>query len=143
MGLLGVTASWNDENGYLHRVNGPAMIMKDVWDENNRGGWYLKEWYFHGFLHRIGGPAREWADGSEEWFVHGRIHRLDGPARTYAPNDHIMCRRTEWYHSWFVNGNSIPESLVKEAFKTHQLNPDWRVWTDGEKLIFRFATLRY
>ena len=61
---------WKDEDGELHRDDGPASIAPD-------GG---QSWYQHGVLHRDGGPAIITLDGGQSWYQHGRWHRDDGPA---------------------------------------------------------------
>ncbi len=59
-----------DENGQLHRTDGPAV----KWRAGDRF------WYCHGLLHREGGPAIEWANGQRDWWRNGQRHRDDGPA---------------------------------------------------------------
>jgi hypothetical protein len=56
------TKHWYDENGLLHREDGPAV-------EYSNGS---KVWYKNGRLHREDGPAIEWADGKKEWWVYGK-----------------------------------------------------------------------
>ena len=58
------------QNGFLHRLDGPAIEWKE-------GG---KEWYVNGELHRLDGPARIWIDGTKVWFQQNILHRDDGPA---------------------------------------------------------------
>ena len=65
---------WVDENGELHRNNGPAIEYK-----NGKTVWYI-----HGMIHRTNGPAVEFKhDGGgiqQEWWIKGKLHREDGPA---------------------------------------------------------------
>jgi hypothetical protein len=53
---------YDDEQGLLHREDGPAFEGSDG----------LKSWYFHGKLHREDGPAIERSDGTKEWFLNGK-----------------------------------------------------------------------
>ena len=48
-------------NGMMHRVGGPALVMKNG----------QKEWWFHGHRHRLDGPAIERANGQKEWWIYG------------------------------------------------------------------------
>jgi hypothetical protein len=51
--------AWYDKNGRLHRLNGPAIIYYDGYEE----------WYRHGKLHRDDGPARAHSSADiEEWW---------------------------------------------------------------------------
>ena len=83
-----VTASgqiqWLNEQGQLHREDGPAVENPDgsrMWmrngQEHREDGPAIetpqrKEWRRHGKLHRDDGPAIEFADGKSEWWRHGR-----------------------------------------------------------------------
>jgi hypothetical protein len=58
-------------NGYLHRVDGPAVICP-----NN-----YKKWCLYGQLHREDGPAIEYEGGYKEWWL----------------NDEIFSRKEEWF----------------------------------------------
>jgi hypothetical protein len=51
------TKRWFDKKGRLHRLDGPAFIYSDGYEE----------WYRHGKLHRDDGPAIIWP--SENQFV--------------------------------------------------------------------------
>ena len=52
---------WFDEEGKLHREDGPAVIFCG----------FVKEWYLHGKLHREDGPAVIYADGTVEYWLNG------------------------------------------------------------------------
>jgi hypothetical protein len=56
---------YKDENGELHREDGPAI-------EYSNG---TKIWCWHGKYHRQDGPAIERADGTKFWYYHGQ--RMD------------------------------------------------------------------
>lgn len=79
-----------------------------------------------GVFHRLDGPARTWADGSEEWWVNDQLHRLDGPA--------IL--RTNGAEEWWINGKEM-SATVKQFFVECSINPNWKEWTDEEKVLFR------
>ncbi len=70
-----------DDDGQLHRDDGPAIIRPDG----------AQFWYQHGELHRDDGPAWTWSDGSQYWYRHGNLHRDDGPAVIEADGTQ------EWY----------------------------------------------
>lgn len=61
---------WLDNDGELHREDGPAV-------EHANG---TKAWYKKGRLHRLGGPALVYDNGDERWYKDGLLHREDGPA---------------------------------------------------------------
>ena len=97
---------WRNEEGQLHREDGPAV-------ERANG---TKEWFKNGKLHREDGPAIEWDDGTKEWYKNGQLHRDDGPA----------VERANGTKEWWVNG--LPKekrekkgnklaSLIQEAMK--------------------------
>lgn len=50
-----------DQDGKLHRLNGPAVEHPDG----------AKEWWLNGVRHRSDGPAVEWANGEVAWWFQG------------------------------------------------------------------------
>tara|TARA_S200002703_G_C3786406_1_gene242494 strand:- start:1 stop:378 length:378 start_codon:yes stop_codon:yes gene_type:complete len=76
-------------NGYLHRLDGPAI-------EDDDGD---KEWWVDGKYHREDGPAVEWSDGYKAWYKHGVLHREDGPAIVYSNGE----------KDWIVDGIELTE----------------------------------
>jgi hypothetical protein len=74
-----------DEEGLLHRADGPAW-------EGSDGS---KQWFLNGKRHREDGPALEMADGQREWWLNGELHREDGPAVEDADGT----------KRWFLNGD--------------------------------------
>lgn len=68
------TIRWYNENGQLHRIDGPACEYKNG----------EKEWYQNGKLHREDGPAVEYANGDKFWYQNDKLHRIDGPAVEYV-----------------------------------------------------------
>lgn len=77
---------WRDDEGRLHREDGPAVEAADG----------TQEWWVHGLLHRgQGEPAIARADGSLEWWRDGVRHRDEGlPAVLRASGS----------RQWWVNG---------------------------------------
>ena len=67
--------SWYNEQGLLHRTDGPAS----TWATGDQ------VWYFNGEYHRTDGPAVIHSDGYQSYFIHGKRHRTNGPAIIY-PN---------------------------------------------------------
>jgi hypothetical protein len=53
---------WYNEQGQLHRENGPAW-------ESYTGSKY---WYNNGLPHREDGPAIELFDGEKHWYINGK-----------------------------------------------------------------------
>ncbi|HEV56772.1 MAG TPA: hypothetical protein ENN87_04655 [Phycisphaerales bacterium] len=84
MRAAGYLRLYVDDQGQLHRTDGPAIVRRD-------GG---REWYRKGHRHRDDGPAIEWADGRREWFRHGVLHRDDGPAMEWPSG----------YQAWYRDG---------------------------------------
>ena len=76
---------WKDEDGRLHRDDGPAEIEVDG----------AQRWCRHGKLHREDGPAWIRADGSQAWYQYGKMHREDGPADTWADGTQQWYRHGE------------------------------------------------
>ena len=91
------------QNGKLHRVGGPAIIIGTYQE------WYqdglrhrldgpavvdgaCQEWYRDGVPHRLDGPALIKGD-CREWYLDGQLHRLDGPAVVNAFGEY-----------WYLNG---------------------------------------
>ena len=56
MVLISMFKEWRNEQGQLHRLDGPAQM-----DGEGNNSWYL-----NGKLHRLDAPACEWADGDKE-----------------------------------------------------------------------------
>jgi hypothetical protein len=50
------------QNGYLHRLDGPAVIKADG----------TQKWCEDGYLHRIGEPAVIHANGQVEWWLNDK-----------------------------------------------------------------------
>ena len=78
-----------NENGKLHRTDGPAI-------EGSDGS---KSWWLNGKLHRTDGPAFEGSDGTKEWWLNGKLHRTDGPAYEYSDGT----------KEWWLNGEQLTE----------------------------------
>jgi len=98
---------WFNENGELHRLDGPAVI-----------GHGYESWYVNGKRHRDNGPAVSivYEDGvlCQEWYINNLLHRLDGPAiiDEYGP-------------AWYVNDNKIECSSQEEFKKLLKLKAFW------------------
>jgi hypothetical protein len=88
---------WRNEEGLLHRLDGPAI-------EYTSGS---KEWYVNGELHRLDGPATEYSHGTTSWWVNGELHRLDGPAIEWS----------DGYKSWYIEGKKHTEAEFNEKVK--------------------------
>ena len=117
------TIRWRNENGQLHREDGPAVEYTDgtkVWYLNDQlhredgpaveyaDG--TKSWYLNGQRHREGGPAIEWADGDKSWWLNDQLHREDGPAVEGA-NGH---------KEWWINDQRLTEKEFNMRMKPHK-----------------------
>ena len=103
---------WKNKQRKLHRLDGPAVEILDVY----------KEWRIDGKLHRTDGPAIELANGYKEWWVNGKFHRLDGPAVEFPGVS----------KSWFIND----VELTKEEFNDWVQNNDTE-WNNELKTLFK------
>jgi hypothetical protein len=56
------TKRWYNDQGELHRLDGPAWEWAD-------GG---KFWYKNGRSHREDGPADEYSNGKKRWYIEGK-----------------------------------------------------------------------
>ncbi len=65
-----VATRWYNEQGQLHREDGPAY----EWADGSKSYWK------NGKLHREDGPAVEGANGTKSYWLNGKLHREDGPA---------------------------------------------------------------
>jgi hypothetical protein len=91
------TKSWYNEDGKLHREDGPAA-------KHING---TKEWYLDGKRHREDGPAIEYR-GVKEWYINGERHREDRLSR-----------------DWYYNGEYIDCSTQEEFEKLIKLRMFW------------------
>lgn len=95
-----------DECGLLHRLDGPAAVRPDGWNQ----------WFVHGVRHREDGPASEHKNGAKDWRVNGKRHRLDGPAVI----------RKDGSKEWWVDGQKVkaqnfPIAVIKFLLKCDKL----------------------
>jgi hypothetical protein len=108
-------------NGYLNRVDGPAM-------ELNNG---TKIWYLNDQRHRVDGPACEWSDSDKIWYLNGEKHRVDGPAcewsngtKKWYLNDRLVYSKDENYlHKY----NNLSESFKQSILKYELLGPQKQI----------------
>lgn len=97
-GPTGKIRRWYDDEGRLHREDGPAVLY-----ENGTQIWWhhgkvhraddlpavlrvegTQEWYYQGERHRDNDqPAMVTAGGRKMWYQHGQLHRDDDPAIIY------------------------------------------------------------
>jgi hypothetical protein len=61
---------YRNEQGQLHREDGPAIVYNDG----------TKYYYRNGLIHREDGPAIEYKDGTVVYYTNDSLHREDGPA---------------------------------------------------------------
>jgi hypothetical protein len=75
---------WYNEQGQLHREDGPAVELANG----------TIKWYKNGVRHREAEPAVVCVDGHKEWWLNNQRHREDGPAVIEADGSKF----------WFING---------------------------------------
>ena len=63
------TVRWYDDEGLLHRVDGPAS----VWPHGTQ------YWFCHGRFHFVHGPALVWTNGCLRWYGGDHLLRERGP----------------------------------------------------------------
>lgn len=94
------TEYWRDENGNLHREDGPAVTFKDG----------TSFWYRNNELHREDGPAIIRPDGTKEWYLNHERHCDYGPAIIHRPD--IIGGE-----SWCIEGHHLIYKDVQIAKK--------------------------
>ena len=77
------TRIWLNDNGGLHREDGPALIY-------NYGS---KFWYLDGERHRENGPAIIYESGEKRWYINGE---------QYDKTDSIFDEAREKYPERFI-----------------------------------------
>ncbi len=90
---------WHKEDGEIHRVDGPAIIIRDP---ENPEPPLFEGWYRHGKLHREDGPAitrRKGACLEQEWWQNDVLHRENGPAELWLDEN-----GAEKFQRWSRNG---------------------------------------
>ena len=93
---------WRNEDGLLHREDGPAI----------KWSYGTNEWWQNGKRHREGGPAIEGSNGSCQWWQWGHLHRAVGPATI----------QSDGLKEWWQNGKRI--SLhVEDILPRYQAAP--------------------
>ena len=120
------TKVWKNDNGNLHREDGPAVIFPDG----------IQQWHINGKLHREDGPAAIYSDGTQFWYINGNLHREDGPAAIYSNGRQYWFINSERHrengpaviypdgtHQWFINGHDITHKIKKWA-KDHDIDLD-------------------
>ena len=80
---------YRNQQGLLHRTDGPAR----VWPDGSQ------EWYCNGQRHRTDGPAGIDADGTQSWWFEDKPHRTDGPA-VFWPSGVV---------EWWFNGRQYDQ----------------------------------
>ena len=103
------TIRWYNEDGQLHREDGPAV----EWANGD------KFWCINGQFHREDGPAIEYANGAKSWWINDQLHREDGPAIEYANGDKL----------WWINGEELTEEEFNKRTQPHAVAE----WADGTK----------
>lgn len=93
-----------DDNGRLHREDGPAIEYEDG-----------EEWYIDGVLHRVDGPAIIYEGEYKAWWFNGKRHRLDGPAVEFDDDN----------KEWWFDGRRIYCTTQEEFEHAIRLSLFW------------------
>ena len=117
------TIRWYNEDGQLHREDGPAYERADGY----------KSWYLNGQLHREDGPAWEWANGAKQWWINGRLHREDGPAYEGADGT----------KQWWLNDQELTEEEFNKRTQSIKLMTDLRRQFEEETKASESIDSRY
>jgi hypothetical protein len=125
---LGGSIEWKDENNWLHRDDGPALIKVDG----------TQEWYQHGELHREDGPAIVELDGWQSWYQHNKLHRDDGPAMVMNSGEQYWYRHGEPHRDdgpavTYADGS---QDWYQHGFR-HRDDGPAMVWVSGEQRWFQ------
>jgi len=78
------TIYWHNEDGQLHREDGPAVE-----------GTSYKSWWINGQLHREDGPAVEWVDGDKSWWINGKALTEEEFNRRTQPHKEMTVAQLE------------------------------------------------
>ena len=111
------TQVWKNENGELHREDGPAIIFPDG----------IQHWFINGNFHREDGPAVIYPDGRQYWYINGNPHREDGPA---AIGSGIVTGK----QYWCINGHVVTDQ-IREWAKDRDI--DLNNLTEMDKMIIK------
>ena len=138
---------WKDEDGRLHREDGPAVIGADgaqSWyqygEQHRDDGPALTRpdgtqgWYQYDKKHRDDGPAWIWPDGRQEWWQHDEHHRGDGPAVVWPDG------RQEWYQHGVYHRSDGPAVINPDGAqlwyqhgKRHRADGPAAISADGKQ----------
>ena len=95
------TIRWYNEDGQLHREDGPAY-------EEASGS---KQWWINNQLHREDGPAVELANGNKFWYLNGqRLTEKEFNQRTQSHQEMTVFRENKdninetWYRMKVLAG---------------------------------------
>jgi len=117
---------WYDNNGNLHRENGPATIRKNG----------VNEWFYYGKLHRIGGPAVYNTNNNEyyEYYEFGKLHRMDGPAICHG-------KHKEWYVADKLHRLDGPAIIYPDGAMSWYYN-DIKIHCETQEEFIRLLNLK-
>jgi len=117
------TIRWRNEDGKLHREDGPAV-------EYING---TKFWYLNGKLHREDGPAVEDISGTKSWWLNDKLHREDGPAVI----------RADGSKAWWLNGERQPDYFGKKPVRESLVEEPYVDYEEHEPEIDMFGNKRW
>jgi hypothetical protein len=113
----GNRTEYRNEQGQLHREDGPAVVY------TNGNKYYYK----NGLIHREDGPAIEFADGEKHYFINGLMHNENGPAAEYKDGSIV------YYRNGLIQREDGPAIIDANGEKQYWM----RVGTDSRGYNFR------
>ena len=119
-----VKESWR-QDGDLHRVDGPAIFIKDL-----KGNVVLSEWYQYGQLHREDGEPASFADDgakrTEVWASLGEPHRNKGPARLVTDLASEVIVEEEYYWCGHEHRDNGPARITRSSTTGTVTSEHWK-----------------
>lgn len=117
---------WENFEGGLHRINGPAII-------HDEPGFKVERWLRENKPYREKGPTCVRYESNqiifESYITEGKLHRVDGPAYILRyPNGAI--KQQEWYYNGEKHRENAPAHI--EYYNTGQVAGEY--WYQNNKL---------
>lgn len=104
---------FKDNDGLLHRENGPAYIVKYVYEDGRKEN--ILQYYRHGKRHRVGLPS---CISKEDvyYYQDGKFHRLNGPAAIHYDIHGKIYEETYYIEGISYSSKQLYEKAVKEKY---------------------------
>ena len=100
------TIRWYNEQGKLHREDGPAVEYADG----------SKSWFRNGQFHREDGPAVEYADGRKYWYINDK-ELTETEFNNRINKKAFVFNKNLDYSEADCNKYKTPQSIIEEIAK--------------------------